>query len=150
MKENIGVVNPNLIEQEAISMMAIFGAIAGLFMALVVSGVIALIMKSSFHTRINAASYIASNTLACLIATIFIIVMAMFSAEIWIISSVILWCSIYMLCLYLLQPPSLEELLVRTEKDVTKLEKQVEKVDQKAKAKQEKAKAKLEQNKTQN
>lgn len=135
MKENIGVVNPNLLEQEPNTMLLLFGTIAGLFMAFLVSSIIAFIMKSTFHTRLNAASFIASNTLACIISTIFIVVMAMFSAEVWIISSVILWCSTYMLFLHLFQPPSLEELLARTEKDVAKLEKRAEKIEQKAKAK---------------
>lgn len=148
MKENIGVVNPNVLEQEPTSLLVLFGAIAGLFMGLLVSGIIALIMKSSFNTRVNLASFIASNTLACIVSIIFVVVMAVFSADIWIISSVILWCSTYMLCLHFLQPPSLEQLLARTEKDVAKLEKQAEKMDKKAKAKEEKAKAKITPHKT--
>lgn len=136
MKENLGVINPNLLEQEPNMLAALLAAITGIFMALIVSGIIAFIMSATFNTRINIASFIAANTLSSIFSIIFIVVLAVYSTEIWIISSVMVWCSTYMICLYLLQPPSLEQLLVRTHKDVLKLEKQAEKIDKKAKAKQ--------------
>lgn len=143
MKESIGVVNPNLLEQEPNLLVTLFGAIAGLVMALMISGMIAFIMKSSFNTRINAASFIAANALASATSITFIVVMVFYSSEIWIVSSAMLWCAVYMFCLHLLQPPSLEQLIKKTQKDVEKLEKEADKIAQKEQAKANKAKSKF-------
>ncbi len=132
MEKQIGVVNPTGFQQvpdmsEINVPLLIFSVSSGVIMGFLVMAVIVWIMKSAFNTRTNAASIIASFFLSGSSFVIFTTVMAYFSKEIWVISSVMLWTVVFMGSLRILQPPSLEQLLAKTRTDVDKMEKQLEK-----------------------
>lgn len=129
MEQKIGVVNPNGFQQIPDVNMELFyySLFSGLIMGLLVTAVIIWIMKSAFQTRTNAASIVASFFLSGFIFTVYVTVIMIFSKDIWIISSVMLWTATFMGSLWFFQPPSLEQLVAKTHSDVAKLEKRLEK-----------------------
>lgn len=136
--EKIGVVNPNGLQQlpEVNMELFYFSLFSGLIMGVLVTAVIIWIMKSAFHTRTNAASIIASFFLSGLAFVVFSTVMTVYTNDIWIISSVMLWTAIFMGSLWILQPASLEQLVAKTKDEVAKLEKLHEKQKVKEEAKE--------------
>lgn len=148
MENKIGVVNPNTYQQvpdlSDINMPLLFISVfTGMVMGCLVMAVIVWIMRGAFNIRTNAASIIAAFFLSGLVFMVYGTAMTIYTKDIWLISSVILWTATFMGSLWILQPPSLEQLVEKTRADVEKMEKRLDK-EKKREAQREAKKAEKE------
>lgn len=132
MKENVGVINPNPTQVTAESLQFYyFSLAAGIVTSILVMILFVWILKKLTKLRTSIASVIASFYLSLTAFCIFIVFVSGISQEYWIVSSTLIWAVTFVASLFALQPPSFEQMLAKTKKEVSKLEHQVAKQEEK-------------------